>query len=154
MKEITPSIFMEEYRAKIASLEETREKILKAGGVLRGDYAFTDKVFFQKDEENSKDVLRVRVYRKGDAKGKQVMVVQKELRTRDKRLEQGFDSLEDAVRFIEGRFGRQYTEGFEYSRVGWEYILGKAVLFLEDIEGLGAEKAGQLIMKARESWFN
>ena len=25
---------------------------------------------------------------------------------------------------------------------------------IEDIEGLGAEKAGQLIMKARESWFN
>ena len=25
---------------------------------------------------------------------------------------------------------------------------------IEDIEGLGAEKAGQFIMKARESWFN
>ena len=25
---------------------------------------------------------------------------------------------------------------------------------ISDIEGLGAEKAGQLIMKARESWFN
>ncbi len=25
---------------------------------------------------------------------------------------------------------------------------------IADIEGLGTEKAGQLIMKARESWFN
>ena len=25
---------------------------------------------------------------------------------------------------------------------------------ISDIEGLGAEKAGQFIMKARESWFN
>lgn len=25
---------------------------------------------------------------------------------------------------------------------------------ISDIEGLGAEQAGQLIMKARESWFN
>jgi len=25
---------------------------------------------------------------------------------------------------------------------------------ISDIEGLDAEKAGQLIMKARESWFN
>jgi len=25
---------------------------------------------------------------------------------------------------------------------------------IADIEGLGADKAGQLIMKARESWFN
>ena len=25
---------------------------------------------------------------------------------------------------------------------------------ISDIESLGAEKAGQLIMKARESWFN
>ena len=60
----------------------------------------------------------------------------------------------------------QELQDLEGMTVGWAYKMAQkdiitvddlaeqAVFDLEDIEGLDAETAGQLIMKARESWFD
>ncbi len=133
---------MIEGRGIIESVEIARQKVEGLGGVFKSNYAFKDIIFVPRKETYNltDDFLRVRVLSKNNWNTKNVILVRKKTEFQkigkiDKvALRKEFDTEKEALNFIEKELGKDFDFGFEFSRQGWQYQLGKNRVFIEDIE--------------------
>ncbi len=136
---------MIEGRAIIKDLEKARQTALKLGGVFKGQYAYKDIVFLPKDKgpDLHHDCVKMRIMRKKNWDTKDVILQRKTAAWKGNAkkdtvsLWAEFDTQEEAEGFLKKRFGNKFVPGFEYSRKGWEYLIGNAKLYIENIEKLG-----------------
>ncbi len=131
---------MKEARAKIKSIEKARSALEKLGAKFKSTYAFTDNIYFKKDGKKDlrEEFMRARSYKENNWDTKDVVFVHKKIewsgstKTSNVLLKEEFDTLDEAENRIQ-----DVEKSFSYARKGWEYTLGDAHIFVEDIEGLG-----------------
>jgi adenylate cyclase class IV len=124
---------------------ETIRKILEENGALfKGDYAIRDRIYssYNPLKELDDEFLRVRTYQKNIWTDSNVMVAvkiheQKEIGV-DTVIPQkrGFDTEEEALKFVDENLLDKYKYEFTFTRTGWQYDLGDDQIDLEKVEDL------------------
>ena len=90
----------------------------------------------------NKECIRLRIYKKSSWPTKKFVLVHKKAKWKRGSkvskclLKKGFDTKKEAYSFINKKFGDKIEKGYEFSRIGWEYKIGKANLYVENIKGL------------------
>jgi len=123
--------YSEEQRAFIPNLTQVKTKLEVLHAQYKGNYSFTDHIYFPKDSQAQASYARIRIYKKSEWIHKKVVLTIKD----DKQnvlLKNEYDTLEEAQKHILPEF--KYL--FNFSREGWEYALNGCALFLEKIEHL------------------
>lgn len=127
-----------ELRAIIEVPESACEGIMRQHAVYRGDYAFTDYIYINKQTNTllNDEYLRIREYQLTRWQQKAVVVVYK-IRNPHKDNHQilfqyEFDTLEEAKQIVPSCMGMQCS----FFRHGWEYLLENMRIFVEEIENL------------------
>lgn len=136
-----------EKRCKIKDITDARNVAEKIGGVYRGYYSFTDFIInpenVNKENVNKeKATIMLRVWRINNRQAKKYRLTEKipewsgNIKTDKTVLKEEFNTIEDTIDFMIDHYGN-FHEEFEYSRDGWEYLLDKNGIFIENIEKLG-----------------
>jgi hypothetical protein len=136
---------MQEGRALVRDLEQTRRRILDAGGALVNDYRFTDTVLLAPgDSALDREFIRLRVYSGNTWPFKTALLIHKITEWTTSRskvskpiLFEEFDAADAARDFVRERYGGLLRDGFTYERRGWHYRMDGALVFLEEVEKLG-----------------
>lgn len=130
-----------EARGFIKNIEKIRNTIEEAGGVLKGQYEFSDVVFLPPgDVDLNKEYIKLRLISKNSRKTKDVILIYKinkwewDNKKDSTLLRKEFDKPQEALDYVKKHLKDNLKEGFEFSREGWEYQLGKIKIFVEDIE--------------------
>lgn len=135
---------MIEARSFVSEIDTTKKILEKSGAVFKGEYILTDKIFSSYNPEKSLDdeFLRLRTYTKNIWPEANVIVAvkiheQKEIGVDTiVPLKKGFDSKEEAEKFIEENLLNQYKYEFKFTRTGWQYDLGEDQVDLERVDDL------------------
>lgn len=119
--------FLNEVRVIVNDLKRVKKKLVELGGKFIEEYKFIDYIFV-----NGKDILRLRVVDKTIRSGKKVKVV---IKMKDKVvLKRQFDTKDQGEKFIRDKYS-EFEKKVKYSRVGWQYNLGKSNIYVENIRG-------------------
>lgn len=121
----------EEQRAFIPNLTQVKTKLEALHAQYKGNYSFTDHIYFPKDAHSNASYARIRIYKKSEWVHKKIVLTIKD----DKQhvLFKGeYDTLEEAQNILK----KEFEYAFSFFRQGWEYSLGEASLFVEDIKKL------------------
>lgn len=126
---------MMELRATIDNVENVK-KILKDKAKYNGSYAYKDVIF-----NNSGEILKLRVYYENNWGTKGALLTNKEqiwqgnVKKDIVKLKMHFNNFENAEKYIKKEFPKA-EKTHEYNKKGWEYQIGNAKIFLEDVEGI------------------
>lgn len=126
-----------EVRAFIGDIEQVKKKLSNLQALFKGEYAFQDYIYHQKDRtcDLNKELVRLRFYKKTNWNQKPVELAYKLKtvpgRSGSTKFKKQFDSIKEAEAFL-----GDYKLAFSFHRKGFEYILGGVRIFVEDVEGL------------------
>lgn len=126
---ITTLINAEEQRAFITDITQVKTQLKSLGAHYKGHYSFTDSIYFPKDVHSNASYARIRSYEKSEWVHKKIVLTIKD----DKQhvlFKDEYDILEEAQNILK----KEFEYAFSFFRQGWEYSLGEASLFIEDIE--------------------
>jgi adenylate cyclase class IV len=135
---------MIEARSFVSEIETTRQILEENGAILKGEYLQEDKIYSSYNPSKNLDdeFLRLRIYHKNIWPQKDVIVAvkvheQKEIGVdTEVPLKKGFDSIEEAERFIKENLLGQYKYEYTFTRTGWQYSLGEDEIDLERVDDL------------------
>ena len=135
---------MIEARSFVSEIDTTRQILEENGAVFKGEYVLTDKIYSSYNPLKGLDdeFLRLRTYHKNIWPVKDVLVAikiheQKEIGVdTEVPLKKGFDSTEEAEKFIEENLLDKYKYEYTLTRTGWQYALGKDEIDLERVDDL------------------
>ncbi len=128
-------------RAVISNIEKVKNLLESWGSQFKSKYILKDIIFVPKKEEYnlSDDFVRVRINIRSDWPTKRVILVRKQTEFKETGkidnliLKKEFDTEEEAFAFITKEIP-EFKRGFEYERIGWEYVLDENRIFIEDIK--------------------
>jgi len=134
---------MIEGRWIIKDIKETKKKIEELRGTHKSKYSFTDMVFSQKDNklDLSKEFIRLRVYKLNEWNTKNIVLTHKITKwkgnfKKDKIiLKKEFDTIKEALDFIDKHYKGKVKKFFEYFRKGEQFQINNSRLFVENIKG-------------------
>ncbi|MEI6400211.1 MAG: hypothetical protein WCO58_01665 [bacterium] len=135
---------MIEARSFVREIETTRKTLEDNGAVFKGEYILTDKIYSSYNPVKGLDdeFLRLRVYHKNIWPQKDIIVAvkihdQKEIGVdAEVPLKQGFDSLEEAEKFIQENLLDKYKYEYQFTRTGWQYSLNEDEIDLERVDDI------------------
>jgi hypothetical protein len=135
---------MIEARSFVSEVETTRKILEENHAVFKGEYILRDKIYSSCNPPKGLDeeFLRVRIYQKNIWSDSNVMVAvkiheQKEIGVNTVvPLKKGFETEEEALKFVEENLLNQYKYEFEFNRTGWQYDLGEDQVDLERVDDL------------------
>lgn len=125
---------MQEIRGEVDSFEKMKRKIKDLGATYKGDYAFEDRIFYPEGvaHDLAREFTRLRIYSKTQWKQPKFELTHKLRKNGEVTATKWpLETIEEAHMQL-----TKMTFAFSYKRQGWEFALGNARLFLEDIEGL------------------
>lgn len=136
--------FMIEARSFVSEIDTTKKILEDNNAVFKGEYVLTDKIYssYNPKKELNDEFLRLRTYQKNIWPEKNVIVAvkiheQKEIGVDTVvPLKQGFDTEEEAQKFIDTNLLNQYKYEFTFTRTGWQYSLGEDEIDLERVDDL------------------
>lgn len=131
-----------EVRGIIKNIDYAKKRVEDLGAISKSYYSFTDIIYTPLQEEINlnNDFTRLRVYKENNWPTKNFILVRKKTKwDKDTKIDeivlrQEFETLGDALNYIEDKFKGSLQKKFEYFREGWEYELGKNRIFIEDIK--------------------
>lgn len=107
-------------------------------------FSFYDLVYVNKEGSSiTEDTLKIRVYHHNEWANKDVLVIIKravfnEGKKEDKVfLREKFDTLQDALSFVEDNYADQYVFSFKFEKNGIQYQSEVSTIWLENIVDLG-----------------
>lgn len=130
-----------EARGKIKDIKNARNIVERIGGIFKGSYYNTDIIF--KNIEEDKGIITLRIFKINSRQTENYIFTHKIAEWHDKTktdkiiLKCKFNTIEKVFDFMSNHYGGWLDEDYEYSREGWEYILGNNGIFIECIETLG-----------------
>lgn len=135
---------MIEARTFVSEIESVRKILEENRAVFKGEYILTDQIFssYNPKKELDDEFLRLRTYQKNIWPEENVIVAikkheQKEVGVdTEVPLKKGFESKEEAQKFIEENLLSQYKYEFEFTRTGWQYDIGEDQVDLERVDDL------------------
>jgi len=135
---------MIEARTFVSEIETVRKILEENGGVFKGEYVLRDKIYSSHNPPKGLDdeFLRVRTHYKDIWNNPHVLVAvkiheQKEIGVDTVvPLKKGFDTEEEALKFVEENLLNQYHYEYEFNRTGWQYALGEDEIDLERVDDL------------------
>ncbi len=135
---------MIEARTFSSEIDSTKKILEENGAIFKGEYVLRDRIYSSYNPPKGLDdeFLRVRTFQKNIWHDSNVMVAvkiheQKEIGVDTTvPLKKGFDTLQEALKFVEENLLHQYTYEFEFNRTGWQYDLGEDQIDLERVDDL------------------
>lgn len=135
---------MTEARTFVSEIETTKKLLEENGAVFKGEYVLNDKIYSSYNPPKGLDdeFLRVRTHHKDIWNNPQVLVAvkiheQKEIGVDTVvPLKKGFETEEEALKFITENLADQYKYEYEFNRTGWQYSLGEDEIDLERVDDL------------------
>lgn len=135
---------MIEARTFSLEIDSTRKILEENGAIFKGEYVLRDKIYSSYNPPKGLDdeFLRVRIYQKNIWNDSNVMVAVKNHEQKEigvdtvVPLKKGFETEEEALKFVEENLLNQYKYEFEFSRTGWQYDLGEDQIDLERVDDL------------------
>ncbi len=135
---------MIEARTFVSEIDTARKILEENGAIFKGEYILQDKIYssYNPPKELDDEFLRVRTYQKNIWSDSNVMVAvkiheQKEIGVDTiVPLKKGFETEEEALKFVEENLLNQYKYEFEFNRTGWQYDLGEDQVDLEKVDDL------------------
>lgn len=135
---------MIEARTFSSEIDSTRKILEEHGAVFKGEYILRDKIYssYNPPKRLDDEFLRVRIYQKNIWNDSNVMVAvkiheQKEIGVDTViPLKKGFETEEEAMKFVEENLLDKYKYEFEFNRTGWQYDLGEDQIDLERVDDL------------------
>lgn len=135
---------MIEARTFVSEIEAIKTLLEKEGAIYKGEYVLTDKIYSSYNPLKGLDdeFLRVRTYHKDIWNNPPVLVA---VKIHDQKeigvdtivpLKKGFNTEEEALRFVNENLLGQYKYEYEFNRTGWQYILGEYEIDLERVDDL------------------
>lgn len=110
----------------------------------KSEFAFYDLVYLNKNGASiTEDTLKIRVYQKSEWANKAVLVIRKSAPLingvkEDKVLcKEEFDTVEEALSFVQKKFSDTYDCKFKLSKEGIEYETDSLRIWVENIDGIG-----------------
>jgi adenylate cyclase class IV len=135
---------MIEARSFVSEIDTTRKLLEENGAVFKGEYVLTDKIYSSYNPPKALDdeFLRVRTHHVDIWNNPYVLVAvkiheQKEIGVDTVvPLKKGFETEEDALKFVNEHLLNQYKYEYEFNRTGWQYQLGEDEVDLERVDDL------------------
>lgn len=135
---------MIEARTFVTEIETTKKILEENGAVFKGEYVLTDKIYSSYNPPKGLDdeFLRVRTHHTDIWNNPHVLVAvkiheQKEIGVDTVvPLKKGFETEEEALKFVSENLMDQYKYEYEFSRTGWQYSLGEDEIDLERVDDL------------------
>ncbi len=135
---------MIEARSFVAEIENTRKILEENGAVFKGEYVLRDKIYSSYNPVKGLDdeFLRMRIYTKNIWEDANVMVAikkhfQQEIGVdTEVPLKKGFETEDEAEKFVEENLLDRYKYEYEFTRTGWQYDLGEDQVDLERVDDL------------------
>lgn len=135
---------MIEARVFVSEIESTKKLLEENNAVLKGEYVLNDKIYssYNPPKGLDEEFLRVRTHHKDIWNNPNVLVAvkiheQKEIGVDTVvPLKKGFETEEDALRFVTENLVDQYKYEYEFNRTGWQYSLGEDEIDLERVDDL------------------
>ena len=135
---------MIEARSFVLEIDTARKILEENKAIFKGEYILRDKIYSSYNPEKGLDdeFLRLRILEKNIWPEENVIVSVKKHEQMEigvdaeVPLKRGFDSEEEAKRFIEQNLLGQYKYEFEFNRTGWQYDLGEDQVDLERVDDL------------------
>ena len=116
----------------------------KLGVTKKAEFEFYDLIYQNKNGTSiTEDTLKVRVYQKNEWNSKSVLVIQKTAPvingTKEDKvlLREQFDTVDEALAFINQKLIDQYNFLFKLEKSGIQYSNDNLDVWVEDIKGIG-----------------
>lgn len=135
---------MIEARTFVSEIDTTKKILEENGAIFKGEYILTDKIYSSYNPPKGLDdeFLRVRIHHKDIWNNPHVLVAvkiheQKEIGVDTVvPLKKGFETEEEALKFVSENLLHQYRYEYEFNRTGWQYSLGEDEIDLERVDDL------------------
>lgn len=121
----------EEQRAFITDITHIKLHLESLHAHYKGHYFFTDFIYFPKDANSKASYGRVRYYKKSEWIHKKIVLTIKDSK-QHVLFKDEYNDSKDAHNIL----NKEFEYAFSFFRQGWEYSLGTASLFIEEIEKL------------------
>ena len=135
---------MIEARTFVSEVETTRKILEDNGAVFKGEYVLNDKIYSSYNPPKGLDdeFLRVRTHHKDIWNNPYALVAvkvheQKEIGVDTVvPLKKGFETEEEALKFVTENLIDRYRYEYEFNRTGWQYTFGEDEVDLERVDDL------------------
>jgi adenylate cyclase class IV len=135
---------MIEARTFVSEIDTLRSRLEENGAVFKGEYVLRDKIYSSYNPPKGLDdeFLRVRTHLKDIWGNPKVLVAvkihkQKEIGVdTEVPLKKGFQTEEEAIKFVDENLLDHYKYEYEFSCTGWQYALGEDEIDLERVDDL------------------
>lgn len=132
------------YARVILNNDNVDDVIKKYNFEKKTDFAFYDLIYVNKNGASiTDDTLKIRVYQINQWKSKDVLVIRKDAPVingaKEDRvlLKEEFDTVEEALTFVEKEFSEDYDFAFKLKKAGIEYGNGDVRLWKENVDNVG-----------------